>query len=197
MPPVFSAHRRVASDPGPASSSRRPARAVARSTARIPYPSQPAARQDLRAKTRSRVASSSSAITSLGSAIGCGLGGGRQVLGEIDWWTIMAGQLPSNSSRTSFSSDVGSIISSSASSVYAASLTGELNCSGVGPGLDADAAAEGFAMDLDGELVLATSTALPLSRACSRPTTVSVRFLSIPTVAGDAKNSPHWQFLNR
>jgi hypothetical protein len=190
MPPVFSAHRRVASDPGPSSSSRRPARTVARSTARAPYPSQLAARQDLRAKTRARIASSSSAITSLGGIAECSLGGGRQVLGEIDWWTIMAGQLPSNSSRTSFSSDVGSVISSSASSVYAASLAGEFHCSGAGGGLDTDAAAEGFAMDLDGELVLATSTALPSSRACSRPTTVSVHFLSF-LVAGDAKISPY------
>lgn len=194
MPPVFSANRRVASDPGSLSLPRRSTRPVARSIARVPYPSEPSARHDLRAKTRARVASSSSAITS-GDAERS-LSGGRQVLGEIDWWTIMAGQLPSNSSRTSFSSDVVSVISSSASSFYAASLTGEFPCSGVGSGLDTDTAAEGFAMDLDGELVLAASTALPSSRVCSRPTTVSSHFLSLPVAADGAKISPYWQFAN-
>jgi len=109
----------------------------------------------------------------------------------------MAGQLPSNSSRTSFSSDVGSAISSSASSLYAASLAGDFSCSGVESGVDTDAVAQGFAMDLDGELVLAASTALPSSRACSRPITVSFRFIFIPAIADGAKISPYWQFFQK
>lgn len=156
----------------------RPARTAVRS-ASSPYPSQAAARHDLRAnnKARTRVVSAA-ASTSLYPATSSS----RQVLGEIDWWTVMAGQLPSNSSRTSFASEVSSLasrrLSSSASSFYAASLIEDYYCADLAMAsgnsvIDADAMAEGFAMDIDGQLILAAaSTALPSSRASSRPTTV-------------------------
>lgn len=158
----------------------RPARTAVRS-ASSPYPSQAAARHDLRASNKARARVVSAAASTSFSPVASS---SRQVLGEIDWWTVMAGQLPSNSSRTSFASEVSSLasrrLSSSASSFYAASLIEDYYCADVAMAsgnsvIEADAMAEGFAMDIDGQLILAAaSTALPSSRASSRPSTVSL-----------------------